>query len=101
MHRVWKNLSSVDLNYFQEHLWIQMFVKDNGDVNIFGTGTFKIFAKEGEKLVAKDDLKMAVDAPNRVVYHQQDIPALTTIEIFDSMNKMLFHLISEETVEIR
>ncbi len=101
MHRVWRDLERVDLNYYQEHLWVQMTIKNKGDVNIIGTGTFKVYAKEGGKLTMKDNLQMTVEKPNRVVLYRQEIPALTTIKIFDGTNSMLFHLISDVPVEIR
>jgi hypothetical protein len=66
-----------------------------------GTGTFKIFTREEGKLVPKENVQLAIEAPNKVVLYRQDLPALTTIKIFDTAGEMLFHLISDEPVDIR
>ncbi|MEX2681487.1 MAG: hypothetical protein Q6373_007795 [Candidatus Sigynarchaeota archaeon] len=101
MHKVWRNLERVDLNYYQEHLWISILTKDKGDINIMGTGVFKVFSREAGKLVPKDNVQLAIEVPNKVVCYRQDIPALTTIKIFDATGELLFHLISDEPVDIR
>nr|MDO8119399.1 hypothetical protein [Candidatus Sigynarchaeota archaeon] len=65
------------------------------------TGMFKVFSREGGKLVPKDNVQLAIDVPSKLVCYQQDVPALTTIKIFDAKGEMLFHLISDEPVDIR
>jgi hypothetical protein len=101
VHKVWRNLERVDLNYYEEHLWISILTKEKGDINIMGTGAFKIFAREGGKLVPKDNVQLTIEGSNKVVYYQQDLPSLTTVKIFDAAGEMLFHLLSDEPVDIR
>ncbi len=102
MHRVFRDLERVSLNHMQDHLWLTLSFKagKREDVNIMGTGNFTIFTKEKSKLKPTDNVTLAVDEPSRVVFFEQDIPALTTIKVFDKDNELLFHLITEEKVEI-
>ena len=102
MHRVWRALSEVSLHCMDGHLWIQLRAAAGGkETNILGNGTFKVFAREGDGLVERDNMQMDIEGPARVVLFTQSIPALTTIKIFDKENTMRFHLVSEEDVEIQ
>lgn len=99
MHRVWRDVARVGLQYIDGNLWIQ--IDQDPQVNLLGTGTFKIYAKEGEDVIQREEVQLDIEGPARVVYFTQDIPALTTIKIFDKHNTMRFHLVSEEDVEIQ
>lgn len=101
VHKVWRNLERVDLNYYQGHLWISMLTRENHDINIMGTGAFKVFAREEGKLVPKENAQLSIAQSSKVVLFGQDLPSLTTIKIFDTAGEMLFHLISDEPVDIR
>lgn len=101
MHRVWREVSKLDLSNHEGHLWIQLCFDHRDEINIIGTGNFKIFSKAGDEMRQSKNVTLSLEKPKRVVYFSQDLPPLTTIKIFDGDNKMLFHMISEDPVEIK